>query len=86
MSEYTHEHVTEEVVLIELSKDEALVLYDLFARVTGDEPEFTLEDPAEAILVSELGQLLKAELTDTRKPDYGNLLLQARARLRQQVE
>jgi hypothetical protein len=60
---------------LELTADEALVLFDLLTR-TGDAGSIPTKDPAE-------NRVLEKELVAPFGPDYDSLLEQARSRIRQ---
>ncbi len=71
----------EEVVLIELSKDEALVLHEFLHQVGTHQRAETFAHPAEEALAREIAGLIRAELPEARHADYPALLAAARQRL-----
>jgi hypothetical protein len=72
-------------VLIELTSDEALVLFDFLTRFC-DTDVLTLEDQAESRALWDLLALLEKQLVEPFRSDYSELLHQARERLRDKVE
>jgi hypothetical protein len=75
----------EEVVILELSKDEGLVFYEFLCTVNRQE-KFPFGDQAAAVLIKELEILLSAELSETRQPDYAERIKQARANIQGSAE
>lgn len=71
----------EEVVLIELSKDEALVLHDFLRQVGTAQRAEPFAHPAEEALAREIADLIRAELAEARHANYAALLQAARQRL-----
>ena len=68
-------------VKLELSSDEALVLYDWLTRFNQrDDTEFA--DHAEARVLFDLEAMLEKEIVAPLQPDYAALLAQARAHVR----
>jgi hypothetical protein len=74
-----------EPVPIELTGDEALVLFELLSRFS-DTNTFAIEDQAEARALWNLLCLLQKRLVAPFRPDYREILSQARDRLRDPVE
>jgi hypothetical protein len=72
-------------VTITLSNDEALVLFEFFARF-DDSDDFTLRNTAEYLAFSRLSAQLDKALVDPLHPDYSALLKAARDRLAQGYE
>ena len=70
-----------ESITISLTRDEALVLFEWLARNTsvGDTP--TIEDESERKALWILEGLLENVLVEPLRPDYRELLTQARGRL-----
>lgn len=69
-------------VAITLTRAEALVLFDLLARYSQSE-RLEPVDQAEQQVLWNLCALLERSLTEPLRPDYVELLAQARAGLRQ---
>lgn len=72
--------MSEETVVLRLSKDEALVLYEFVSRF-GTEERVEVKDPAEERALWNLEALLEKELVEPLAPDYSEILEQAKARL-----
>jgi hypothetical protein len=70
-------------LLISLTRDEALVLFELLHRLedAGDLPALLLEHQAEQIALSNLSCVLERLLVEPFQRDYKALLEAARARL-----
>jgi hypothetical protein len=73
--------MVEEQVVIELSKPEALVLFELLSRFT-DSDRLEIEDRAEERVLWNVQCLLERALVEPFEPDYRELLSEARNRLR----
>ena len=69
--------MTEEKVVVELSKAEALVLFGLLTRFDIDEKFIVTHQSEERVLWNILGSLEKA-LVEPFSPDYAELLTKAR--------
>lgn len=66
---------------LEITDDQALVLFEWLARL-DEQDAFPVEDPAEELVLWCLhGQLEKA-LSEQFRPDYQDLVEQARARVK----
>jgi hypothetical protein len=76
MDEQSREHV-----LLELSADEALVLFEFVSRFT-DSDQLTIVDRSEAQALWNLCGRLERQLAGPFSPQYAELLAQARARVR----
>lgn len=72
-------------VRLELSGDEALVLFEFLARF-DDEDTLALEDQAEERALWNLHCLLQKQLVEIFDPNYKALLAAARGRLRDATE
>ncbi len=72
--------MSEETVAVHLSKDEALVLFDLLSRF-GAEERFEVKDGAEERALWNLLALLERELVEPFTTDYAETLERAKARL-----
>ncbi|MFN3202341.1 MAG: hypothetical protein ACE366_28340 [Bradymonadia bacterium] len=68
-------------VTIELTGDEALVLFEWITRFTKRENE-GFEDQAEERVLWQIEAVLEKALVEPFKPDYDRLLAAARARVR----
>ena len=66
---------------INLTSDEALVLFDWLARFEGEQPP-ALDDQAEQIVLWNVEAVLEKALVEPLKPDYVELLARARERVR----
>jgi hypothetical protein len=74
-----------EPIRLELTGDEALVLFDLLQRF-DDEGTLTIRDQAEERALWNLHCLLQKQLVEIFDPDYKALLVAAQDRLRDPVE
>lgn len=72
-------------VRLELTRDEALVLFEFLARCDDNET-LTLEDQAEERVLWKLEGLLEKQLVEIFDPSYKSLVESARERLRDPVE
>jgi len=72
--------MTEEKVAIELSRVEALVLFDLLARFDKD-GELTVEHQSEKRVLWNIHCSLEGVLVEPFSPDYAELLAEARGRV-----
>lgn len=70
-----------EDVTIQLTGDEALVLFDLLHRWEDDEQVSAPRHGAEQVALWNLSAGLERVLVDPFSPNYGQLLSEARARL-----
>lgn len=68
-------------VTIELTGDEALVLFDWITRFTEREDK-EFEDQAEEKVLWQIEAVLEKVLVEPFKPDYDRLLAAARAKVR----
>ena len=69
-------------VNIELSKDEALVLFEFLHRIGQENREDIFEDKAEQIIVWNIESLLEKLLTEPFLENYSQLLIVARRNIR----
>ena len=67
-------------IQVELSRDEALVLFELPARFE-EASELKLKSNAEFIAVSAIATRLQSVLVEPFDPDYKNIVAEASARL-----
>jgi hypothetical protein len=76
--------VSESRIAIELSSDEALVLFEWLSRTEERSNDFRdlVEDQAEQRALWNLTALLERELKEPFSPTYDELVANARARLR----
>jgi len=72
-------------VRLDLTSDEALVLYEFLGRLS-DFDKLVIQHPAEERALEQLHCLLEKELVEPFDPNYQELLRQARDRLRDPVE
>lgn len=72
-------------VRLELTRDEALVLFEFLARF-DDDSKLTIRDQAEERALWNLHCLLQKQLVELLHPEYKALLAAARDRLRDPVE
>jgi Holliday junction resolvase len=72
--------MSEETVVLRLSKDEALVLYEFVSRF-GARERVEVKDRAEERALWNLEALLEKELVEPFAPDYAELVERAKARL-----
>jgi len=75
----------DDTVAVQLTPDEALVLFALCTRFTNDDA-FTIEHPGEQAALWNLCALLETVLVEPFKEDYPELLAAARGRLAQQAQ
>jgi hypothetical protein len=68
-------------VMIRLSRDEALVLFDWLHRSEGHDGVSLLELDGERVALWNLSALLERELAEPFKPEYERLVAEARGRL-----
>jgi hypothetical protein len=73
--------MSDEPVVLRLSKDEALVLYEFVSRF-GAQDRVEVKDHAEERALWNLECLLEKELVEPFASDYAELVEQAKARLR----
>jgi hypothetical protein len=73
--------MTGEQISLELSKDEALVLFEFLSRFSEQE-KLQIEDQAEARVLWDLQASLETRLIEPLKSDYMELLTEARERHR----
>ena len=73
------------LVRLELTRDEALVLFELLARFDDNE-RLSIEDQAEKHALWNLHGLLEKQLVELFDPHYSALLDAARNRLRDPLE
>jgi len=73
--------MSETTIRIELSRDEALVLFDWLARFNQTDQLDFLEAQAEQRALWNLEAILEKSLVEPLAPTYKELLEQARARL-----
>jgi hypothetical protein len=75
--------VAETEVLVTLTRDEALVLFEWLQRSAEDDAlSGTTSDPAEIVALNALSALLERALVEPFDPGYARLLDAARSRLR----
>ena len=72
---------SEEKVIIELSKSEALVLFEFLYR-TSDDDSLTMADQAEQRALWNLESVLEKALAEPFLPNYKELLDQAKERVK----
>jgi hypothetical protein len=70
-----------ENVTIQLSHDEALVLFESFSRFCEDDDEFTLRHNAEFVAFMRISAQLDQALVEPFRPEYPELLRAARDRV-----
>lgn len=69
-------------ISFDLSKDEALVLFEFLARFNKEPRANVFEDQAEERVLWHLEALLERQLLEPFDPSYAKLLQEARDRLR----
>ena len=69
------------MMTIEISKAEALVLFEFLSRFS-DEDKLLIEDQAEARVLWDLCCVLEKQLAEPFRSDYSQLLQQARDQVR----
>lgn len=72
---------TEHTVVLRLTEDQALVLFEWLARF-NEEPTGDLRDRAEQFVLFDLENQLESMLVAPLRPDYEELLANARAMVR----
>lgn len=70
-----------EDVIITLSQDEALVLFEFFGRFCEDDDDFTLRHTAEYLAFMRIAAQLDKALLKPFRPEYAELLQAARERI-----
>lgn len=65
---------------IELSNDEALILFERLAQL-DDQGAFPVKDHAEELVFWKIQSQLEKSLVEPLKPDYRKLVLEAKARV-----
>jgi hypothetical protein len=73
-----------DTVALELSSDEALVLFELIARLNKRD-DLSFDDQAEQRVLWDIEAMLERELGAPLRADYSQLLADARARVRDVV-
>lgn len=73
--------MTAKTVALELSQDEALVLFDLLGRINADDQLELFEHPAEEQALWNLETALEKKLEETFDLEYDVLVAAARERL-----
>jgi hypothetical protein len=68
-------------VIIQLSRDEALVLFEWLHRSEDEDRASPPEHPAEQVALWNLSALLERELVEPFKQNYSQLVVEARERL-----
>jgi len=69
-------------VNIEITKDEALVLFEFLSRLNEKEQIDLFDDQAEQKVLWIIEGILQKELVEPLKPDYKEIIQQARDRIR----
>jgi hypothetical protein len=72
--------MSEETVVLRLSKDEALVLFELLSRFSAEE-RLEVKDRVEEQALWNLECLLEKELAEPFSPDYAKIIEEAKSRL-----
>jgi len=67
---------------IKLNKDEALVLFEFLSRINDKELKEIFEDQAEQKILWILEGQLEKQLVETFKPDYNDIIKEARNKIR----
>ena len=73
--------MSDEKIRVELSKDEALVLFEFLSRF-GAGGDLRIEDQSEERVLWDVLAVLEKALVEPFMPDYQSLLLEARGRVR----
>ncbi|MCA8974968.1 MAG: hypothetical protein KDC98_09615 [Planctomycetes bacterium] len=69
---------------IRLDADSALVLFEFLSRLEDDDKQ-SIDDASEEFVLSRVHGFLQRALVEPLKPDYRELLEQARSRIRRQA-
>ncbi|WP_417442074.1 hypothetical protein [Idiomarina sp.] len=69
---------------IKLTKDEALVLFDFLSRFSNDD-KLSIQDQAEEKALWNLTCVFEKALTEPFSSDWGNIIENARNRLRDEI-
>ena len=69
---------------IRLDADSALVLFEFLSRLEDDD-KLSLDDAAEEHVLGQIHGVLQSALAEPFKPDYRDLLEQARSRIKRQA-
>lgn len=75
-----------EIVNLSLTKDEALILFEFLSRFSESDSELTIEDQAEERVLWNLCCDLEKILVEPFQENYGELLNQAREKVRDKNE
>lgn len=75
----------EDEIRLALTHDEALVLFEFLCRFS-DRGVLSIEDHAEQVALWNLQCVMETKIDEVFRPDFGELVQQARDRLRGQVE
>lgn len=67
---------------IKLNKDEALVLFEFLSRINDNELKEIFEDQAEQKILWILEGQLEKQLAEPFKPDYKDIIKEARNKIR----
>jgi len=67
---------------IKLNKDEALVLFEFLSRINDKELKEIFEDQAEQKILWILEGQLEKQLVEPFKPDYNDIIREARNKIR----
>jgi hypothetical protein len=69
-------------ITVKLGKDEALVLFEFLSRISEKELKGIFEDKAEQKILWVLEGQLEKQLIEPLKPDYKDIISQARNKVR----
>lgn len=69
-------------ITIKLNKDEALVLFEFLSRINDKELKEIFEDQTEQKILWVLEGQLEKQLVEPFKPDYKNIIREARNKIR----
>ena len=71
-------------ITINLTKDQALVLFEFVSRINEQPDSNIFEDEAELFALSEVEGQLQKILDEPFRPDYNNIIEKARERIREE--
>lgn len=74
--------MSDEKVNIELTKDEAIVLFEYLGRFNENEDRGKFEDQSEQRVLWDIECILEKQLTEPFRADYSEIVIKAREKVR----
>lgn len=78
--------MTKEKINIELSKEEAIVLFEFLGKFNENDEISRFEDQAEQRVLWDIGCILEKELSEPFQADYQKIVKKARDKVRDEKE